>query len=61
MGYRMNTQKDLGVCCIKDCKNPVKIKKHRLCNAHVRRLYVHGTVGTKPVNKRKTHEPFKQE
>jgi hypothetical protein len=45
-------------CIIKNCKRPMRIKKHGLCKPHLERYYKYGTVDPSPIRELKRHKPF---
>jgi len=47
------------ICQVKGCKRKVRVTKHGLCEAHLRRLYRTGKVGGGKLREYKKREPFK--
>lgn len=49
-------KKEKEVCIVKECGNPISIKKHKLCKPHANQLYRDGVVQAKRVRKNKKHD-----
>lgn len=46
-------------CVVDGCPEPIAVKKHGLCYAHLRRYYRHGEVGSGKIVKRTKQAPFR--
>lgn len=51
-------KKPAGKCRLTGCIEPVSVKKHGLCVAHVARLYRTGDVGSAEIRSRRSLRPF---
>jgi hypothetical protein len=49
---KVRTKKGRTVCVVKGCSRKIRVKKHKLCQAHYKRLQRFGTPGeTKPIKR----------
>jgi hypothetical protein len=46
-------------CIVPGCMREIAIKKHRMCKAHVNRMYEHGDPGDAYIHPRKLHNPYR--
>ena len=53
------TENPIKTCAVKGCRRKVDILKHKLCKAHVQRLYKWGNpLPEKKIAKRTIHNPY---